>query len=114
MINDKDFLSKLHKIDYSVLTLKKHKMLDKYVHAKEFDPSFISRSDNCCTFLCQWLIELHSHDVKHVIQRGVENANLEELKTTFKKCNDFHSQFPKFLKLPGQGVGHHSRAKSQA
>ena len=89
MIEDEGFLGRMTDFDVSTLTKKKHFLLDKYVHKKEFSPSFVARFSSAATFICEWLISMHEIDARHLFEDANRDQNLENEQKRFKNCVNF-------------------------
>ena len=112
MLKKEDFLETLQNFDVNSLSADTHKMIDKYVHHKEFTAQFISRFNVACCYLCEWVLELHHSHSQQLAVKAVDQhegpEHSDALYKRFKGCHDFSSQFPKFMTQKKT----HSRGKS--
>lgn len=68
MLKDKELLKKLLSFDSTSVTQATHKLLDKYIHSKEFDMQKISRISVGCCYLAEWVVELHDMHAQQLVQ----------------------------------------------
>jgi len=76
-----------------------HKLLDKYVHAKNFDAQTVSRYSTGACYICEWLIELHHIDSNNLAANNAETKDPLSFIQRFSKCKEIQTEYPKFLKV---------------
>ena len=86
---DDTLLARLRTVDITKLKREQHKLLDQYVHRKDFTPLVLSRHSLAACFFSEWILQLH----KELAEHQARQAEGPQAADKFKSCSEFTKSY---------------------
>lgn len=87
-----ELITRMKEFDPRTISISQHHSLDKCIYSKEFDLQIISRYCTGAVLIAEWLVVVHSENIKMLAEEMHNNAELDtEYQPKLKKCKSFNA-----------------------